>query len=226
MKSRQPGRPIFELFTPFFRIHVHQLIAKGHEKARSQIRPDSEEEDTTGYLYEAIKDYLCSDCPDWFLNYDIHNEAPFAGGARTGRSRKEMDLVIVYTQFRGRPEYVLEAKPLNYNKKHQRESNYTNKEALQRFLKGEYAEYTSRFPEVAMLGYVLSDTPEIWRTRLKASIDKKKVDLRLRTEQYDIKVIDDIPVEWVSEHNRDSSAVPLIVCHILLNCCEQNTTAS
>ena len=69
-----------------------------------------------------------------------------------------------------------------------------------------------------MLGYVLSDTPEVWRESQKKVIDKKKVQLRLHSPQQDVIVLDALPVEWITIHERDSSEHPITVYHILLDC--------
>jgi len=118
-----------------------------------------------------------------------------------------------------RPEYIFEAKPLNYEKTYQRTGNYTDKdEAIGRFLKGEYAEYTARFPEVAMLGYMHTDTAEIWRERLKKAIAIKGTELALRATQRDVTVITKFPMEWVSEHDRKSAPdCPIAIYHLLLH---------
>ena len=69
-----------------------------------------------------------------------------------------------------------------------------------------------------MLGYILSDTPGIWHTWLVKAIDKKKSMLRLISSQQDIVVIKAFPLEWVSEHGRESSDIPIKIYHILLDC--------
>ena len=87
-----------------------------------------------------------------------------------------------------------------------------------RFMEGEYADYTARFPEVAMVGYVVSDSIEDWHNRLKTAIEEKKEQLRLHRPQENVVICDAFTHEWMSEHVRDSSDLPIIIHHVLLNC--------
>jgi hypothetical protein len=218
MKSTQPTRAIVDVFTASFRQHVRLLIAWGLELAIEQIRQTDQEEHITSLLFDAIDEVLRAYPQRWCKHYDVHNERPISNSERLGHSRREVDLIIKFVTSPFKPEYVFEAKPLNYAKYYQREGNYIHIEALQRFIKGEYAEYTARYPEVGMLGYVLSDTPEVWRDRLKLSINNNRSLLRLVSQQNDIEIIPQFPCEWISEHQRESSTRTVKVYHLLLNC--------
>lgn len=79
--------------------------------------------------------------------------------------------------------------------------------------------YASRYPEAAMLGYIQSDSIEYWQKKVTTEIDKKASVLRLRTPQQHVKIIDDFPGEWISEHDRDGVEQPITIYHILLECC-------
>ena len=220
MKQEKVSSHVLETFSVAFRKHAHLLLAWGHENAKSRIDTD-DEETITGLIYQEIKDILRSGCKGWRwgINYSVKNEDPITGGKRTGKDRRATDLIIEYVTKPGRPEYVFEAKPLNYPKTYQREGNYTGKSGMCRFiLKGEYAEYTKTYPEVGMLGYVLSDTEKQWCTKLKEAIERKRETLRLQTPQYDITVVEALPLEWVSEHQRECGERLLKICHILLDC--------
>lgn len=222
MKTANVSPVIFETFSDSFRQHAHLLVAWGYQTVRPRLQTDDEEK-ITDLLYQGIDHVLMLEPARWCSKYEVKSEAPISGIKSEGKNRKKIDLLIVAT-VKGRPQYVFEAKPLNYRKPKQRSSNYTNHkkhglfQAMGRFLEGEYAGYTARFPEVVMLGYVLSDTVEIWRDRLKQDIDAKKTELRLTTRQQDVSVIDEFPVEWISKHNRTSSDFPVEVYHILLDC--------
>lgn len=218
MKSPQPSRPIVDIFTKSFRRHVHLLVVWGHELAIDNIQSTDLEEYITNFLFDAIDTVLCSGGEKWFKYYDVHNERPISSKNRYGNSRREVDLIIKLVAHPYKPEYVFEAKSLNYIKNHQRENNYINESALQRFLKGEYADYTGRYPEVGMIGYVLSDSVEQWRDRLKTAIDNNKALLRLYSKQSDVAVITELPYEWMSEHERSSASTPIRIYHLLLNC--------
>lgn len=218
MKSPQPSRAVVEVFSASFRQHVRLLIAWGLESAIVCISQTDKEEDITGFLSDGIDEVLRSYREKWCKHYSVHNERPISSEERSGNSRREIDLTIEFVASRYKPEYVFEAKPLNSLKPYQRESNYTNKEALQRFISGEYAVFTASYPEVGMLGYVLSDTPNQWRDRLKSAIDNNQNSLRLIPPQVDTITVPNFPFEWVSEHERESSKRSVKVYHLLLNC--------
>lgn len=218
MVTTEPGIILSDHYIESFRNHVHLLLAWGHQKAINNIQ-NSDEEVITGFLSQAIQAILNSGTYRWFQHYAVHNEKPISGGNRAGKARKKLDLTIEYVSQKGRPEYVFEAKPLNSTKSHQRTQNYLDKEGLQRFLCGEYAEYTARYSEVSMLGYVLTDTPAQWNEQLKKAIDEKAEILRLNPPQHDVVIIDEFPLEWISAHKRDSAESDITIYHILLDCC-------
>jgi hypothetical protein len=140
MKDIAPTSPFLASYTSQFRQQVHELIDMGFKIARPRITVDAEEEDISDFIANAIEEITKDkDSPAWCHGYEPHNEKPISGGLFRGKSRKEIDISIKWISKLGHPEYVFEAKCLNYSKKHQREANYTGKEALQRFLKGEYA---------------------------------------------------------------------------------------
>ena len=216
---------VFEAFSEVFRLQVHLLLAWGYEYARAQIESD-DENDITDLLYQSIRHILRSGRATWCDNYSVHNEAPISGGKHTGKARRSIDLLIEYVTLPGRPEYVFEAKPLNYPKRYQRVGNYVGRDGVKRFLSGEYADYTANYPEVGMLGYVLSDTLEHWRKDLKKVIDNKSTQLRLKGPQQDVHLIDAFPLEWVSQHERDSNDHPITIYHILLDCLPRQRDAA
>ena len=182
MKTPVASSPVAECFTAAFRGQAHMLLALGIRAARPRIAPDSQEEHISGFIAQAIKECLYEEPFPWMASYTVHNEHPIPSDKRRGKERRNIDLVIELTAD-GRPEFVLEAKQLNYDKHYQRESNYTGGEGMGRFLAGDYATYTARSPAVGMLGYVLSDTAAMWQVRLKAAIAAKTTELALRGPQ-------------------------------------------
>lgn len=210
------SQPFLQAYSASFRLHAHLLLAWGYEQARSHFNTEDEEE-ITDILYQNIHHLLMLERERWMANYVVKNEDPISGGKHKGKSRREIDLVIELT-VPGRPQYIFEAKMLNWRKLHQRTDNYINKSGMGRFMEGEYADYTARFPEVAMVGYVVSDSIEDWHNRLKTAIEEKKEQLRLHRSQENVIICDTFTHEWMSEHARDSSDLPIIIHHILLNC--------
>ena len=218
MKSLQPSRVVVKTFSASFRQHVRLLVAWSLELAIDYIRQTDDEEKITGLLSAAVEEVLLSHREKWCKHYDIHNEHPMYDEEQSGKSRKKLDLTVKFVADFYRPEYVFEAKPLNSSKSHQRENNYINERALQRFIRGKYAAYTARYPEVGMLGFVLSDTSEQWSNRLKLAIDNNQTLLCLIPPQVNVIITPEFPYEWMSEHKRESSERPIKVYHLLLNC--------
>ncbi len=199
--------------------HVHLLLVWGYEKAVARIQPDLSEEAITGFIAQSIQDLLNIATYPWFQYYAVHNEKPISNRDQAGKTRKKLDLTIEYVRQKGRPEFVFEAKQLNFNKSYQRTPNYLNEKGLKRFLSGEYAEYTARYGEVGMLGYVLSDTPACWKRRLKEKIENKSQELSVTQPQEDVTIIDAFPLEWTSTHKRESAPLDITIYHVLLDCC-------
>lgn len=200
-------------------MHAHLLIAWGHKAIKSELRAtrQDDEEKITGLLAKAIEDILLLEPTPWCCNYEIFNESPISIGKRLGKDRRKTDLLVKFVTRKGRPKYIFEAKPQNYSKRHQRTGYYVGSEGMERFLEGEYADYTAEYPEVGMIAYVLSDSVEIWQERLKRSINRRNVPLRLLSQE-DVAVIDEFPFEWCSKHNRSSADTILSIYHVLLDC--------
>ncbi len=200
-----------------FRLHVHLLLAWGFAEIQPTLATDDEEK-ISGGLYDAIQNILEADTPPekWCNHYAIKNESPIPG--REGKDRKRTDLIFEYVTLPGRPHYVFEAKPQNYRKDHQKMNYYTGPKGMRRFLAGDYANYTAEYPEIGMLGFILSDTVELWKQRLLGSIERNKTKLRLSGSQEDVHIIDEFGCEWVSYHERDSSEQLLRIYHILIDC--------
>lgn len=219
VKQSQPSPAFSNTYWPIFRKHAHLLIAWGHQAVKPEIllSKEEDEESITGLLYEAIEQILHSNRESWCSSYTIHNEAPIPGSKRKGKDRRKTDL-FVERVTKVRVKYVFEAKPQNYHKPYQRTDYYVGTKGMERFLEGEYADYTAYYPEVGMIAYVLTDSVEIWQSRLKMAIDRRRTRLRLSASQKDVTVVDEVQYEWRSRHKRSSPNSTLDIYHILLNC--------
>ncbi len=224
MTDPTPGRelPTFAYFSTYhrlFRVHVHQLIVWGYEDGRRRIgSADEEEPDITSFICEAIEDRLRDPrCPNWCRRYDVKENPPVRHKGRTGKAKLKPDVIIVGVAIRGMPEFVFEAKRLGTGS--HGVSEYLGSEGMGCFIAGVYA---ARYGEAGMLGYVQRESIAYWRSELRSAIERRSASLCLRCPQRETSVIDALPGEWVSEHERGAVGRPLAVCHILLDCRPEN----
>lgn len=216
MKSSKPDLSHFQKWKVAFRERAHFLISVGYRESNHKIKSDNhEEQDLTGFLVSSINDWMRRrDCPAWCKHYDVHEESPVPKEDSFGKSRPRTDIFVRWCSRSGRPEFVFEAKRLRT--KGYGVSRYTGLAGMGCFTEGIYA---SGYDEAAMLGYVQSNTLLEWKERVKKSIVEKEAHLRLRSPQYDEVVIAEIPLEWVSEHERKNDKDCIIrIYHILLDC--------
>lgn len=205
-----------QIYRSSFRLHAHLLVLWGYQQAQQVLTSDDEEE-ISDLLYQNIHRLLMFEREGWMAQYAVKNEDPISGIGGVGRKRREIDLLIEFA-MRDRPQYVFEAKVLNWGKRYQRTSNYVDKNGIGRFIEGEYADYTARFPEIGMLGYVKSDSLEEWQERLQTHIDLESHNLRLCGPQENVIVCEEIKHEWISRHERLSPEGEVTIYHILLDC--------
>ena len=200
-----------------FREDAHQLLAWGYQDARRQISPDREETEITGFIAEAIQARLSSPgIEERFDRYALMEDNPVPGEQRTGKRRMRID-IILQSSFRPRhktrPKYIFEAKRLR--KPSHPVSQYIGQEGLGRFIQGRYA---PDCPEVAMLGYVQTDTVDFWVAELNKRFENDSADQFLLIEKLSpVSIHPDLVDEWSSRHRR-SNGTPLIVFHLFLDC--------
>jgi len=200
-----------------FREDAHQLLAWGHLDSCRLITPQQEETEITGFIVEAIQSRLDSfTTPARFEKYCVKEDNPVSGEGRTGKKRRRIDIIIEATRPRPRPRYVFEAKRLC------RPSNtigkYVGSEGMMRFISGRYA---AECPEVAMIGYVQTDTAEYWFAELENHFSKDSAEgLYITAKLTQVSVTADLKDAWVSRHTRKSGN-QLAIFHVLLNCSAQ-----
>ncbi len=217
--TTKSNQEYFGRFPARFKKQAHLLVHWGYEDARHRIqRPentkDKEETSITGFLAKAIKDRLYSfEQARWLRRFSVHEDPSVETDGRSGKRRPRVDLIIESTS-KGRCEYIFEAKCLK--KRTHPVSGYTGLDGMGCFVSGKYAR---RYDEAGMLGYVQSDSLAEWKDKVKRKIDRDAEKLNLTGSQRDEQVIDAFPLEWVSEHNRNSVGRPITVYHILLDCC-------
>ena len=165
MESDESASTGWSKYDQSFREDAHQLLAWGYQDARQFIAPDREETEITGFIAEAIDTRLNSaEIDERFDQYEIKEDNPVPGEGRTGKRRMRVDIIIKSNyrpRNKPRPRYIFEAKRLC--KPSHPISNYAGQEGIIRFVQGRYA---ADCPEVAMLGYVQTDTISHWITEL------------------------------------------------------------
>jgi hypothetical protein len=197
-----------------FRKNVHELILVGYQSALSKIKSGKNHQEThiTGFIAEAIDDWLQLDEAKGFYGFDIHDDRfeRSHDDTRRGRSRLRSDLVVTYNNP-VRRRFTFESKRLNKDAG----DVYCGKDGMGCFINGLYA---PKFPEVAMLGYVETKTIIEWKEILWQHIENKSEELQLFAEQKNIQIIEGFPNEWKSQHRRDIIGEPVTILHILLDC--------
>jgi len=63
----------------------------------------------------------------------------------------------------------------------------------------------------------LAPVMSAWRDQLKTAIKDKGPTLALRRPQQDMRVVANSPLEWTSEHDRQSTSRPVMIYHILVS---------
>lgn len=217
-KSINPSKIYRENYWTKFREHAHEIIAIGYQRALPKIKQSTEEEEISGFICGEIETYFSLyNCPTWLTSFSVHNESPIHNSKSKGKRRKKIDILVEWTRKQRRPRYLFEAKCLNRKKAHQNGRNYLGSEGIRRFFNGEYFDYSSRYPEVAMIGFVLSDSPGWWRDKLKMDMNLLQNELAIKGVPIDVKIVSTIPIEWQTLHDRRGD--DFNVFHVLLECC-------
>lgn len=211
----EPTLTYFGVYSQSFREQIHLLIAWGYDDAKKKIRTDNELEPAiTGFIAAAINDRFRSiNCPSWCNYYAVKDDPPVEKEGTSGRSRPRVDIIIEAPAFKGRPEFMFEAKRLR--RKGYGVGKYVGSDGMGCFIRGLYG---VRYDEVAMLGYVQSDSLEYWQNEVKSVIEKDAIKLNLNPPQHDVKIVENFVHEWISKHERKIIGRSVIIYHILLDC--------
>ena len=200
-----------------FREDAHQLLAWGYQDARQFIAPDREETEITGFINEAIQARLSfPGIAERFDRYSLKDDNLIPGEGRTGKRRLKIDIIIESSsrpRHKQRPWYTFEAKRLC--RPSHPISNYTGEEGIIRFIRGRYA---ADFPEVAMLGYVQTDTISRWIAELTKRFENDSANqLSISQALSPITIHPELTDEWSSSHTRVNDT-SLMILHIFLDC--------
>lgn len=197
------------IYEKSFRKDAHQLIAWGYQDSLNLIQANLEEEEITGFIGEAIEEKLNDpNTHKRFERYSLHIEKRIPWKGRTGKRQPRLDIMIEYSGSKPRAEYIFEAKRLC--KGTNTIGKYTGKDGMECFIDERYA---SQYPEAGMIGYIQSDDCSYWEKELNRKLDKD-----YNNQLQSIKIIDSLPHEYFSKHERKSGRL-ITIYHIFLDYC-------
>jgi hypothetical protein len=201
-----------------FRKRVFTLLKWGYERFDAAVYKSSEEEDITGDLVKEIKEVLQDrNYPRWVGKYTVHEEPRVNTPDRKGKKRKRLDIEFERVCHGSRPCYPFEAKRL-CAKTHATINEYFGSSGMGEFLAGNYA---ADKDEAGMLGYIQSDTLEIWgeKAKNKFKTDAAKIQMCPGGDWIRVNIINKLNCTYRSVHNRISIGKPIIVYHLFLDFC-------
>jgi hypothetical protein len=193
---------------------VHQLLGMGYSTMPSHELSKAQEEDITGELVRAIDCILDrSNAPQWIDLFSIHEEPRIHDPKRKGKSRRRLDIRIDSSEIRPRSRFRFEAKRLGPNHS---VSKYLGTDGLQCFIDGRYAREDS---SGGMLGYVQEGTCKEWAQKIETSITRnsEKLSLTKTGTWHSVKISNDVPFTYRSEHHRPHLGHPIEIIHTLLS---------
>ncbi|MCY2928721.1 MAG: hypothetical protein NTV86_04350 [Planctomycetota bacterium] len=124
-----------------------------------------DEETITGELVKEMDAVLENPAsPDWTRYYSVHEEARINTGTRRGKRRQRLDIRIDCLNACPRRRFPFEAKRLG--PKHDVKV-YLGPEGLGAFVSGEYG---CDQKDGGMLGYVQSETPNVWSEKIRKAL--------------------------------------------------------
>ena len=200
-----------------FRKRVFELLLGGYDRLPSRNLPDWEEEDITGALTEQIEAFLDDPkAPEWTIHYSLHEEPPVHSDNRRGKRRRQLDFRIDYHRTKPRRKFAIEAKRLCTGVSSS--GQYVGNEGMGRFISGDY---TKEQGEAGMLGYVQSHTVQRWQSKIGKKIETESKCLHVKNGMAWRKLPGKkpMPLCHVSEHDRPSVGLPIVIYHLMFAFC-------
>ncbi len=200
-----------------FRKKIFSLIKLGYERLDKLSFRKSEEEDITGEIVrEMIEVLKLRSAPKWARTISVHEDPRINTQGKLGKRRKKADIEFEYLIPQNRPRYAFEAKRLN--KEGFSVGKYLGTSGLGEFLSGSYGANSN---EAGMLGYIQSDDPNIWASKIEKHFysDTDKIRVCNDGNWQNVKVTDDLPYCYKSKHNRILDSSQITIYHALLEFC-------
>lgn len=207
----------WDLYLDQIREHAHLLLAWAYADVRAKLGPDTAEPVITGILCTAMKGRLnAPETPDCFLHYWVSDQEPVSPSGELGNERLRLDISVIRTGLKPRLAFVFEAKRLRTNGFPI--GKYTGAGGMGDYLCGNYAE---ECPEAAMVGLWQGRDLDYWIGELRRVFDRDrsspKPELGIAQNLAEVKVIEEIKHELLSEHQR-SNGTRLHLFHVFRDC--------
>jgi len=209
------GPSLFQAYLNSLRTHAHCLIAEGYARMEKAAFAVEQEPVITGELVRVMRAYLESEetAPSWAPYYTIHDDPPLSVGGRLGKARPRVDIEFERVVFGPRPRLCFEAKRLNTPTGHM-VSGYLGEDGLGCFTSGRYP---MTHGEAGMLGYVQSESEEIWAKRIEFALCKDKAKYGATDPSFSHqRMHSSLRHTYLSHHRRNKGAGAFLVHHVLL----------
>jgi hypothetical protein len=201
-----------------FRKKVFTLLKMGYDRLETISFNDAVEEDITGEITRNINEILVDrSSPRWVSYFAVHEDPRINVAGRRGKHRQRVDIEFERVCHGPRPRYSFEAKRLCTNT-HATMGEYMGSTGLGEFLSGNYARDKI---EAGMLGYIQSDTPELWSTKALKTFKKEPEKIKACPDGNwtNVVIIDELPHCFRSKHHRISEEDPITIYHTFLVFC-------
>lgn len=212
-KLKSPRAPAYR---QVFVTRVHQLLDLACRRSDPKAFAGYQETAITGEFVR-LMDEIIDDpvSPRWARHFSVHDDPPVNAKGRLGRSRKRLDIKVVSAQRLPRSRFSFEAKRLGNDHP---TTGYLGGEGLGCFLSGDYAREE---PDAGMLGYIQTETADIWAKRISDDIASAAKALSLVAgHAWKHQPFRGGPVHtYVTRHERPSIGKSVDIYHTLLACC-------
>jgi hypothetical protein len=154
--------------------------------------------------------------PDAYLHYSSGDQQPVSPEGQLGNNRLRLDITVIRNGIRPRLTFIMEAKRL-------RTGGFPIGKYVGDGGMGDFIDcrYGADQPEAAMVALFQNRDSSYWHSELRRMLEEDqssgRFPLGMREGLCAINVLDDIPNEWVSRHERrNGSSIRLF--HIFLAC--------
>jgi hypothetical protein len=204
-----------DVYLRALRRHACELLVMGYARLKPFNFADCPDETIiNGRLCDAMDEVMRDPrSPDWVERYALKDDNPLNVPGRYGKGRPRIDIEIERVK-RPRPRFRFEAKRLQAGTKHTA-SVYLGEAGLGAFLSGEYP---LTHPEAGMIGYVQSDTEDIWASRISNALAATGNKFRVSPggEWAKENLANNFRHTYRTQHEREGNGPRLTVYHVLL----------